>query len=147
LAYILASKFYVQKRTVTLVGYSLGGHVVKHCLKELKAISEYLPEIKDLVQNVVFIGAATCLPEKYLWKNINTIIGGRIINCYCNKDEVLQGIYKYITNQDPLGIKPLEFEGSENGISIENYDFTELEIKHVEYKCYLNEIIKKINLF
>jgi len=147
LAYVLASKYFLLKRTVTLVGFSLGGHVVKHCIKELKFISEFMPEIKDLIQNVVFIGAATCLPEKNIWTNINTIIGGRIINCYCNKDEVLQGIFKYITKKDALGIKPLVFRTSENNIVIENYDFTELEIKHSEYKCYLNEIIKKINLF
>ena len=146
LAYILASKSIFEKRSITLVGYSLGGHILKHCLKELVSISSYMPEVKDLIQNVVFIGGATSFfGEKEIWRNMYKFVSSRIINCYSPNDEVLQGIFKYMTKRNSIGVAPLKIEGLEN--IIENYDFNELNIKHVEYKYYLDEIIKKINIF
>jgi hypothetical protein len=146
LAYILASKLFYEKRTITLVGFSLGGHVSKHCIKELIMISEYLPEVKDLIQNIIFIGAAVAIPShKELWKNVRKIVSGRIINCYSPNDEVLLGIFKYITKKDSIGTCPLKIDTLED--LIENYDLSDLNIQHQEYKCYLNDIIKKVKLF
>ena len=146
LAYILASKAIFEKRTITLVGFSLGAHLMKYCLKELNKISVYMPEIKDLIHNVLFIGAATSIPDKEMWRNIDKLVSGRVINCYAPGDEVLNGIFKYITNKEPLGTASLKFDNLEN-CKVENYDFSDLGINHVEYKCYLNEIIKKTGLF
>lgn len=146
LAYILASKLFYDKRTITLVGFSLGGHLSKHCIKELILISEYLPEVKDLIQNIIFIGAAVAIPShKDFWKNFRKIVSGRIINCYSPNDEVLLGVFKYITKKDSIGTCPLKIDTLEN--LIENYDLSDLNIQHQDYKSYLNDIIKKVKLF
>jgi hypothetical protein len=146
LAYLIASKAFFQHRVITLVGYSLGGHVLKHCLKELTLIAEYLPYVKDLIHHVVFIGAATTFDDsKGKWNNLKKFISGRIINCYCPKDEVLLGIFNYITSKDAIGVKPMKILGLEE--KIENYDFGDSNIKHEAYKQHLNDIMKKIDLF
>ena len=48
-----------------------------------------------------------------------------------------------IMKKNPIGTAPLQLEG----VKVENYDFSDLKIKHVEYWDYSNIIIKKINLF
>jgi hypothetical protein len=147
LAYILATQVFFEKRTISLVGFSLGGHILKHCLKELFTISEYLPQVKDIIQNIIFIGAATSIDSnKKNWERLPEFVSGRIINCYSPNDEVLQGIFKYITKKDSLGIVPFNLVKNQHNF-VENYDFGDWNIKHVEYKIYFNEILKKIKLF
>lgn len=144
LAYIIASKAFFEHKTITLVGFSLGAHVVKHTLKELNQISIYCPWVKNIIQNVVFIGGATCLPKKKKsLGNLRELVAGRVINVYNPNDEVLTSIYKTIVARDPFGIYPIELDG----VKVENYDFSDLKIGHVEYWDYTNIIIKKINLF
>lgn len=144
LAYILASKAFFEHKAITLVGFSLGAHVIKHTLKELHRIAEYCPFVKNIIQNIVFIGGATSIDKtRQLWRNTKEYVAGRMINIYNPNDEVLTGIFKYIIQKDPIGVSPLKLEGN----NVENYDFSDLKIKHVEYWDYSNIIIKKINLF
>ena len=70
-------------------------------------------------------------------------VAGRVINIYNPKDEVLTGIFMTIMKKNPIGTAPLQLEG----VNVENFDFSDLKIKHVEYWDYSNIIIKKINLF
>ena len=140
LAYVIASKAFFEHKAITLVGFSLGAHVIKHTVKELNKIASYCPSVKNIIQNIVFIGGATSLPkEKKMWQNMKEFVAGRVINIYNPKDEVLTTIMK----KNPIGTAPLQLEG----VKVENYDFSDLKIKHVEYWDYSNIIIKKINLF
>ena len=144
LAYVIASKAFFEHKAITLVGFSLGAHVIKHTVKELNKIASYCPSVKNIIQNIVFIGGATSLPkEKKMWQNMKEFVAGRVINIYNPKDEVLTGIFMTIMKKNPIGTAPLQLEG----VKVENYDFSDLKIKHVEYWDYSNIIIKKINLF
>ena len=117
---------------------------LKPTLKELNQISIYCPWVKNIIQNVVFIGGATCLPKKKKsLGNLRELVAGRVINVYNPNDEVLTSIYKTIVARDPFGVYPIELDG----VKVENYDFSDLKIGHVEYWDYTNIIIKKINLF
>ena len=144
LAYVIASKAFFEHKAITLVGFSLGAHVIKHTVKELNKIASYCPSVKNIIQNIVFIGGATSLPkEKKMWQNMKEFVAGRVINIYNPKDEVLTGIFMTIMKKNPIGTAPLQLEG----VKVENYDFSDLKIKHVEYWDYSNIINKKINLF
>ena len=56
LALIIASKLIFKYQTITLVGFSLGTHVTKHCLKKLYELhyKEHIP-CNDIIKDVILI--------------------------------------------------------------------------------------------
>lgn len=55
LGYILASKKVFVNQTITLIGFSLGTHVIKNCLKKMSEIAKYDESVNFIVSNVVLI--------------------------------------------------------------------------------------------
>ena len=88
---------------INLSAFSLGNHVLKHCLKELKEYNKL-----DLINNVVFMAGATnikCIPK---WEEILGSVTGTIVNCYSDNDLALW-YCKIITEKDTIGSKELKF--------------------------------------
>ena len=141
LAYLIASRAIFRFHTISLIGYSLGCHVIKHCILELNKIFDYHMEINEIIQNVVFVAGATKLcNKKFKFKEIFKIISGRIVNCFSRYDKKLAEIY----SKDAIGLKELPNENNE--YLVENYDFSHLKLNHDDYIRELPTILNHINI-
>ena len=147
LAYILASKLFFKFQTVTLIGFSLGTHVTKHCIKQLYTLhyKEHIP-CNDIIKDVVLIAGATCMLKKEAkFKNIfSKMINGKFINCYSKEDQVLNILYSSCMNKKPIGNSELELDGYEN---LKNIDFTPLHLGHTDYRNKMDLVMSKVNLY
>ena len=143
LSIILASRKFFGDLKINLVGFSLGCHVIKHCLKEMRDFENS----ENIINDVLFMGGATTFKKQSGWYNIfNKIVKGRIINCYSKKDNILGKLYSKCTGKDPIGQNKLDIKNGKEGKNIiENYDFTDLEMGHLDYRKHFNLILKRIN--
>ena len=97
------------------------------------------------------MGGATII-EKYeygLWRNIiNNNIAGRLINCYSNSDDVLSYLFRICKIKTPIGIEKINIR-DENGEYelVDNYDFSNINLGHLEYRKKFAIILKRINFF
>ena len=123
--YLLSSKFF-RKFQINLVGFSLGNHVIKHCLKELFKIQNINCHNYIKFKNVIFIAGAIQITNKSLWKRyIENFITDRIINCYTKNDWALKYAYKFcMVNKEAIGNDELEIKNDQNINLVTNYDFT-----------------------
>jgi len=113
--------------------------VIKHCLIELNKFLEIIPDIQEIIQNVIFIGAACKLEtEKYKLDEFFRLISGRIVNCFSPYDFTLADNYSY----KALGVTAL----NQAGQSIENYDLSEFKLYHNDYQENIGKILKNINI-
>ena len=144
LGQFLASNEIFNNFQINLVGFSLGCHVIKNCLKELSEIEGS----KVLINNVVFMGGATTLNSKKWPKIFQNVVGGRIFNCYSKKDDVLKKFFKLCTINNAIGSDKLIIK-TENGTFdyVENYDFSDLNLGHLDYRDNFEEILKKIDFY
>ena len=132
---------------INLVGFSLGCQVIKNCLDELN-------EFKNnnfMINNVLLMGGATVIEgsEKNKWRNIfreNVI--GRIINCYSKCDNILSYLFKSCIFNTPIGIQKLDIKGEDGEYPIvEDYDFSDIQLGHLDYRKNFDIILKKTNFF
>ena len=146
LGLILSTKKSFGKCQINLIGYSLGCHVIKYCLKELyenKNIEH------NIINNVVFIAGATRIKKSKFNDIFNDVIRGRIINIYSNQDFILKYLYKCSIEKVALGSQELIFENVDNKIDdnnckVENYNMN--QFGHLDYRDNFEEILKVINL-
>ena len=146
LALMLASRLFLKYQTVTLVGFSLGAHVSKHCIKQLYKLhyEENIP-CNDIIQNVVLIAGATCVQnkEKKFKEIFSKVISGKLFNCFSNEDQILNMLYTVCMNKKPLGNSTLDLDGFKNLI---NVDFTPLHLGHTDYRDKMDLVMSKIRL-
>ena len=80
------------------------------------------------------------------WKDyIEETIIDKFINCYSNKDEILQSIYKkYSENsgKNPICIDSLEIKNEKGNNLIVNYNFSENNFDQLSYN--LETVVKKV---
>ena len=147
LAYILASKLFFKYQTVTIVGFSLGTHVAKHCIKQMYNL-HYKEHINcnDIIKDVVLIAGATCMDKKEeKFKNIfSKMINGKFINCYSKEDQVLNLLYSTCMKKKPIGNSKLELNGYEN---LRNIDFTPFHLGHTDYRKKMDLVMSKVDLY
>ena len=143
LALILISKKFFPNFQINLIGFSLGTHVIKHCLKEF--IDNNCEG--NLINNVMFLAGATTIENKSKWhKYFNKIVSGRIINCHSKEDKILQYLYKLCVKKIPIGSYELICNNENNeGNRIENFDLSNLGIGHLDYRENLKTIMQKVN--
>ena len=132
---------------INLVGFSLGCQVIKNCLNELNEFKKN----KFMINNVLLMGGATVIEEseKNKWRDIfKDNIAGRIINCYSKCDNVLSYLFKSCILNTPIGIQKLDIKG-EDGESpiVEDYDFSDIPLGHLDYRNNFDKILKRTNLF
>ena len=147
LSFILASKLFFKFQTVTLVGFSLGAHIIKHCIKQMYHLhyKENIP-CNDIIKDVILIAGATSMKGKETkYKNIfSKIINGKLINCYSKEDQVLNILFKGCMNKNPIGNTILELDGYDN---LENIDFTVFHLGHTDYRRKMDLVINRVNLY
>ena len=88
---------------INLSAFSLGNHVLKHCLKELENFGKL-----DLINNVVFMAGATDIKCNFKWEHRLGAVTGTIVNCYSDHDLALW-YCRNITGKDTIGTKKLKF--------------------------------------
>ena len=147
LAHILASKLFFKNQTVTLVGFSLGTHVTKHCIKKMYELhyKDHIP-CNDIIKNVVLIaGATSILGKEEKFKNIfSKMINGKLINCFSKEDEVLKVLYTGGMQKKPIGNSELIIDGYDN---LRNIDFTPLKLGHTDYRAKMDLVMNKVDLY
>ncbi len=91
LANIIESNLFFGDFNINLVGFSLGGHIVKNCLLELLK-----REVYNKINNVIFIAGATSYINEN-WDEIFKVIKGKIFNCYSKFDVglIVRGVFLY----------------------------------------------------
>jgi hypothetical protein len=152
LAHILASRAIFKFQTFNLVGFSLGAHLIKHCLKELYRLGELNDtnisnNINSIIQNVVFVAGATSFKQKDKWQTIfKNLVAGRVINCHGKNDNILKFMFRLTTSNVAIGQSVLNLGNEKENYKIHNFDFSDLGIDHYEYRKSLNEILKRIKL-
>ena len=145
LGLFLASNEDFKKCQINLVGFSLGCHVIKYCIKEISK----LRGVRNMINNVLLMGGAASIGDKKNWKNIvKKVIGGRIINCYSKHDFVLDTLFKLCVDHTAIGTRQLTIRDENTGINmVENYDLSDLELGHLEYRKNFGKILKRINFY
>ena len=74
------------------------------------------------------------------------LIGGRIVNCYSKKDNILKYLYSNCTGLEPMGNKEIDINDGKGGKNIvENYDFTDINLGHLDYRDKFKDILNRIN--
>ena len=144
LALFLASNEEFNNCQINLVGFSLGCQVVKHCVKELERIKGH----RDMINNVLFMGGATAIKKekKMIWRNIfMKNVGGRVINCYSKEDCVLKYLFRLCVFQNPIGLHTIDIKDENEEYDIvENYDFSDIKLGHLDYRDKFAEILGRI---
>ncbi len=137
LAYIITSRTIFKFQCINLIGYSLGCHVIKHCLIELNKISAKI-DTDDILNDVIFIGGATNL-NMVKFPNILNNIGGRIINVFSERDIILKGY-----NEESMGLRMLVNNTPyKTSHSIININLSHKEITQFDYLIHLPRIINE----
>ena len=121
------------ERPVTLVGFSLGARVIYYCLQSLAERGAY-----ELVENVVLMGAP--VPSSGdTWTSARTVVAGRIVNVYSEKDYILGFLYRTSSVQFGIaGLQPVKVP------SIENLDVSNRVEGHLRYRHVVGVILKEI---
>ena len=146
LAYILYSNTIFKNFQINLVGFSLGNHVIKHCIKELYYLNHDLGNINNPIlltkneniyqinlKNIIFIAGATHLKKRYKWKNyIQETIIDKCKNCHTDNDTILK-VYKFLMSKIPIGLEKVNIDYERKNL-IENYDFHKYGFGHFGYK-------------
>ncbi|KAJ8662910.1 hypothetical protein O0I10_001086 [Lichtheimia ornata] len=122
-------------RPCSLVGYSCGCLVIWHCLKEL-----YARDKKGLVDHVVLMGAPIAGDDTQGWRECASVVSGRFINCFTDKDWVLAFVYRlHSLNTEVAGLRPIK-----NVHRIEN---VELQLDgHTSYRDSVQEIMMQVGM-
>ena len=155
LAYIIYSNTIFKNFQINLVAFSLGNHVIKHCIKELYKLNYNMKNIDKTIilskpennypiyiKNVIFCAAAT------YFKNINSwirykqeIIVDKFKNCYSDEDGILGLPYLLSMFTFPIGKYKLNINYKGKNL-VENYDFSKYNFGHLSYN--MSILAKKI---
>lgn len=121
------------ERPITLVGYSLGAHVIYFCLKTLAERKAF-----GLVDTVVFIGAPIPSNRKH-WQVMRSVIAGKLFNVYSESDWILAFLSRATSIQ--LGIAGLQAVADIEGV--ENLNLTEKLRGHLRYSGLLAQVLTR----
>ena len=150
LAYIIYSNAILKNYQINLVGFSLGNHVIKYCLKEINRLNEIEKQkqnqyfMQDMnnndptfnevyLKNVILVAAATTIKHKEsMIKYESEVITNKLINCYSKVDKVLEHLYYRCMIKEAVGRNELNlFNNNKN--PVDNYDFTPYNYGHLTY--------------
>jgi hypothetical protein len=109
LAYIIYSNTIFKNFQISLVGFSLGNHLIKHCIKELNRLNNNTGNLDKVallqrldnkygvyLKNVIFCAAATTFNNINRWRNnIYGTIVEKLKNCFSEKDWALYYFYRW----------------------------------------------------
>ena len=122
------------ERPVTLVGYSLGARVIYACLLSLAKRRAF-----GLVESVILMGAPAPATTSD-WRQMRSVVAGRLVNVYSANDYVLGFLYR--TSSVQLGVAGLQkIEGLPG---VENVDVSETVSGHLRYRYLVGAILARI---
>ena len=136
LAYIIYSNEIFKNFQINLVGFSLGNHVIKYCIKELYKLNQLNQDSSKeiLLKNVILSAAATTIKHKENWITyLKTLITDKLKNCYSQKDDVLRILYGLCMMKTAIGRNELILCDENNKNLVENYNFTQYNYGHLSY--------------
>ena len=143
LALIIASKIFFEYQTISLIGFSLGTHVISNCIKMLYKINDKI-KCDDIIKDVILIAGATSIIKKeHYEKMYDKIINGKIINCWSNEDQVLKELYSFAMKKEAIGY------GGKLNLKLDKFksiDFTPLKLGHTDYREKMDLVMNKIQL-
>jgi hypothetical protein len=122
------------ERPVSLVGQSLGARVVYSCLLSLAERGAF-----GLVEDVVLMGAPVPA-DPAQWRAMRSVVSGRLINVYSNKDYILAFLYR--TSSAQLSIAGLQ--DIEQVYGVENFDMSEIVNGHLKYMHLTGRLLKEV---
>ena len=129
------AKGHLGHHPVTLVGFSLGGRAIMHCLRQLAC-----KELGGIVQDAILLGAAVS-PTETEWRAAQAVVAGRLVNAYCTTDWVLG--YPYRAAQFKMtaaGLGPAGVPG------VTDMDVTDLGGGHLGYANKLGEVLARVRV-
>ena len=122
------------ERPVTLIGYSLGARVIYTCLNTMAERGAF-----GLIESVVLIGAPT--PATTMdWRQIRSIVSGRVVNVYNPNDYILGFLYRSSSIQ--YGVAGLQEIKYVKGV--ENVNVSDKVSGHTRYRFVSGSILKDI---
>eukprot|EP01027_Heterolobosea_sp_BB2_P005575 GEZU01008504.1.p1 GENE.GEZU01008504.1~~GEZU01008504.1.p1 ORF type:complete len:231 (-),score=27.19 GEZU01008504.1:8-700(-) len=130
-------------RPVSLIGYSVGARLIFHSLLELADHKAY-----GIVHSVYLIGAPIGVSDMNEWKAVRSVVAGRMVNVYSNKDWALAFLMRDTAlSLRSAGLAPVvltdEFTGQN---MVENFDVSDIVGGHFEYMRKLGEVVQCIGL-
>ncbi|CAI4221607.1 unnamed protein product [Auanema sp. JU1783] len=138
LAEVLLSRSH-GKRPITLIGFSLGARVIFHCLL---ALSKRVESV-GIIEDVVLLGAPVTASPKQ-WAQLSTVVGGRIINGYCETDWLLRFLYRTMSVQFRIaGTGPID---NKENKKIYNYNLSHIVKGHMDYARRLTEVLNAVSV-
>lgn len=138
LAAELASRSF-GNRPVILAGYSAGAMVVFSCLQELAR-----RKLFGIVHDVFLLGAP-CTADVKAWREVRTVVSGRLVNAYCPSDWYLE-LYHRGTNLGAVaGTRPIQ---DDKGIAnVENICLSEKQVSnHMDYASRCSDILGDLGI-
>ena len=104
-----------------------------------------------MINNVLLMGGATVIEESEypLWRNIiNNNIAGRLINCYSDSDDILAYLFRICMGKTPIGLKKIDIKEEKGEYElVDNFNFSDINLGHLEYRKKFGIILKRINFF
>ncbi|PIO72474.1 hypothetical protein TELCIR_05594 [Teladorsagia circumcincta] len=126
------------KRPISLIGFSLGARVIYHCLLAMSKRSESA----GIIEDVILLGAPVSTSPKQ-WDQICTVVGGRVINGYCETDWLLRFLYRTMSVQFTIaGTGPV----SNKNRKIFNYNLSHIVKGHLDYSRKLSEVLAAVGV-
>ncbi|KAI6179275.1 hypothetical protein M3Y98_00592800 [Aphelenchoides besseyi] len=127
------------RRPITLIGFSLGARVLYHCLLTMSKREHF----QGIIQDVVLLGAPVSASTKE-WQQISKVVGGRIINGYCETDWLLRFLYRTMSIQFAIaGTAPVIVKGQQK---IVNFNLSHIVKGHFDYSKKLTECLKAVGI-
>ncbi|KAF2862637.1 DUF726-domain-containing protein [Piedraia hortae CBS 480.64] len=122
------------ERPVTLVGYSLGARIIYFCLQRLAQRRAF-----GIVETAILIGAPTPSAANE-WRQIRTVVSGRVVNVFSTKDYILAFLYRSSSIQFGIaGVQAVEYVKG-----VENVDVSDMVAGHTAYRFLTGPILQKI---
>ncbi|KJZ80415.1 hypothetical protein HIM_00265 [Hirsutella minnesotensis 3608] len=135
LADAIARHKFQGERSVSLIGYGLASRAIYTCLMLLAERRQF-----GLVDSVVMMGAPAP-SESRVWLTLKSVVSGRLINVYSEKDFILDFLYR--TSNTHFGVAGLQ--KIQNAPAVENYCVKDLPRGHLSYQDLAGDILREIN--
>ncbi|XP_065314729.1 uncharacterized membrane protein F35D11.3-like isoform X2 [Gordionus sp. m RMFG-2023] len=107
LANVLADRI-AGNRPVNLIAFGLGCRVIYHAINNLAKVPN--ESNRGIIQDVILMGAPIPANDDKLYTSwMESIVAGKLINCFCQKDWILKFLYRTASAQNKIaGLEPIK---------------------------------------